>query len=753
VIKIPGGEGGIRTPGWVSPTLAFEASSFNRSDTSPLLIVMASAMQGKRSANIATLAPSDCDATCSHGIETPAGAESRKGVVRTHVTANVDSHNTFIKVEAPITSPIVAERPTPTAAPKPEARAASGRLKITAVLRPHWKALTIAMIAVLGETLADILDPWPIKIVIDNLIRGKELPHWLGGFVTHLFGNNKLATLDFAVAGVAAIAIVGAVSSYFEKYMTTSVSQLVSHDLRLTVYDHIQRLSLADHDEKQTGDLITRVTGDIEAVQDFITSALLGILVDVLTLAGMMGVMFYLNWRFTLIALSTAPVLMAVVYSFTRRIKKASRAVRKKQGELVSNVQEVLTSVRVVQAFAREDYEQERFEAESMENVEAALEARVVKAKLAPVVDVVAAVGTCLVLGFGGRMALQGQLDPGTLILFIFYLGLMYKPMRDLSKMTDTVSKATIGYERIQEILEIQSSVRDLPGARHAPKFKGKIEFNNVSFAYDDEHQVLKDISLKIEPGQVAAIVGPSGTGKSTLVNLIARFYDPISGTVKIDGGDVRKYTLKSLREQISFVLQEALLFHAPVWKNIAYGKPDAPRREIMRAAELANAHEFIEKMPEGYDTMIGERGVTLSGGQRQRIAIARAILHNTPILILDEPTTGLDAASEQAIMEALNRLMKGKTSIIIAHHLSSISHSDVIFVVKDCELVETGTHEELLAAGKEYAELYKLQITDVVLENNASDAEKSAATAEKTQAVPVPSTVPEIEQSVSPKK
>ncbi len=681
----------------------------------------------------------------------------------TRDTANLDPHNTFVKVEVPATSPVsgaaaaslpaAAERPAPTAAPKPEAKAASGRLKITAVLRPHWKALTIAMIAVLGETLADVLDPWPIKIVIDNLIRGKELPHWLGDFVTRLFGNNKLATLDFAVAGVAAIAIVGAVSSYFEKYMTTSVSQLVSHDLRLTVYDHIQRLSLADHDEKQTGDLITRVTGDIEAVQDFITSALLGILVDVLTLAGMMGVMFYLNWRFTLIALSTAPVLMAVVYSFTRRIKKASRAVRKKQGELVSNVQEVLTSVRVVQAFAREDYEQERFAEESMENVEAALEARTVKAKLAPVVDVVAAVGTCLVLGFGGRMALQGQLDPGTLILFIFYLGLMYKPMRDLSKMTDTVSKATIGYERIQEILEIQSSVRDLPGARHAPKFKGKIEFNDVSFAYDEEHQVLKNISLKIEPGQVAAIVGPSGTGKSTLVNLIARFYDPISGTVKIDGGDVRKYTLKSLREQISFVLQEALLFHAPVWKNIAYGKPDAPRREIMRAAELANAHEFIEKMPEGYDTMIGERGVTLSGGQRQRIAIARAILHNTPILILDEPTTGLDAASEQAIMEALNRLMKGKTSIIIAHHLSSISHSDVIFVVKDCELVESGTHEELLAAGKEYAELYKLQVTDVVLENNAPDGEKSGAAPEKVEAVPVASAVPESEQSTSPNK
>jgi ATP-binding cassette, subfamily B, bacterial len=631
---------------------------------------------------------------------------------------------------------------------KPPATRTSGRLRITEVLRPHWKALTIAMIAVLGETVADVLNPWPVKIVIDNLAKETiKKPQWLGPFIAHLFGNNSLAVLNFAVASVAVIAIVGAVSSYFEKYMTTSVSQLVSHDLRLTVYDHIQRLSLAEHDEKQTGDLITRVTGDIEAVQDFITSALLGILVDVLTLVGMIGIMFWTNWRFTLVALSVTPVLMTVVYSFTRKIKKASRAVRKKQGEMVSVVQEVLTSVRVVQAFAREDYEQERFEVESMENVEAALEARTVKAKLAPFVDVIAAVGTCLVLGYGGRLALAGRIDgAGTLVLFIFYLAAMYKPMRDLSKMTDTVSKATVGYERIQEILEIQSKVRDLPGARRAPKFKGKIEFNDVSFAYDDEHQVLKNLSLKIEPGQVAAIVGPSGTGKSTLVNLIARFYDPNSGAVKIDDVDIRRYTLKSLREQISFVLQEALLFHAPVWKNIAYGKPDAPRREIMRAAELANAHEFIEKMPEGYDTMIGERGVTLSGGQRQRIAIARAILHNTPILILDEPTTGLDAASEQAIMEALNRLMKGKTSIIIAHHLSSISHSDVIFVVKDSELVETGTHEDLLAAGKEYAELYKMQVTDVVLANSDTAPAEGAVVPEKDA-------VSNSEQSIPPNK
>jgi ATP-binding cassette subfamily B protein len=610
----------------------------------------------------------------------------------------------------------------PEPASKPLSTLRSNRLRITEVLRPHWKALTIALAAVLGETLADISAPWPIKIVIDSLAKDStNLPHWLAAFVTRLFGNNNLAILNFAVAAVALIAILDAVSSYFEKYMTTNVSQMVSHDLRLEVYDHIQHLSLADRDEAQTGDLITRVTGDIEAVQDFITSALLGILVDVFTLVGMIGVMFWINWRFSLIALSTTPVLMLVVYSFTRRIKKASRAVRKKQGELVSVVQEVLTSVRVVQAFAREDYEQQRFETESMENVEAALEARTVKAKLAPLVDVIAAVGTCLVLGYGGRMAVTGQIHPGTLVLFIFYLAAMYKPMRDLSKMTDTVSKALVGYERIQEVLEIESKVRDLPRARRAPKFKGRIEFDRVNFSYDGEHPILKDLSLKIEPGQIAAVVGPSGTGKSTLVNLIARFYDPVSGTVKIDGVDVRNYTLKSLREQISFVLQEALLFRAPVWKNIAYGKPDAPRKEIIRAAKLANAHEFIEQMPDGYETMIGERGATLSGGQRQRIAIARAVLHDTPILILDEPTTGLDAASEQAIMEALNRLMKGKTAIIIAHHLSSISHSDIIFVINDCELVESGTHEQLLAAGKLYSELYALQSTEVVLENAGS--------------------------------
>jgi ATP-binding cassette, subfamily B, bacterial len=287
--------------------------------------------------------------------------------------------------------------------------------------------------------------------------------------------------------------------------------------------------------------------------------------------------------------------------------------------------------------------------------------------------------------------------------------------MRDLSKMTDTVSKAMVGYERIQEILEIDSLVRDMPGARRAPTFKGHIEFDQVSFTYGGEQNkpVLKDVSFTIEAGQVAAIVGPSGTGKTTLVSLIPRFYDPVSGHVGIDGTDVRRYRLKSLRDQISFVLQDTLLFRAMIWENIAYGRPDAPPRAIRRAAELANAHEFIEEMPDGYDTMVGERGVTLSGGQRQRIAIARAIIRDTPILILDEPTAGLDAASEQAVIGALDTLMKGRTSVVIAHHLGTIRHADVIFVIKDSELVEQGTHETLLANNGAYAELYRIQTPD----------------------------------------
>jgi ATP-binding cassette subfamily B protein len=606
----------------------------------------------------------------------------------------------------------MAKETTATIAPS-----TSSKLRLSQLIRPHWKALTVALVAVLGVTLTDVLAPWPIKIILDSLLHSNKLPEFLSRFVAGIFGDNKFAVVNFAVAAVAVIALVGAISDYVETYMTNSVSQWVAHDLRRTLYNHIQRLSLTEYDKTRTGDLISRVTSDIESIQDFINSAMFGMLISSLTLLGMMGVMFYINWRFTLIALSVAPGLFLVVFFFTRRIKRSSRAVRKKEGELLSIVEEVLTSVRVVKAFAREDYEERRFASQSRDNVHTALQARSIKAKLSPLVEVIVALGTCLVLWYGARLALSQQLSVPLLVLFLAYLGMMYKPMRELSKMTDTVSKASVGFERIQEVLEIESRVRDLPGAQRAPRLKGKIEFEKVCFSYKEDSPVVKDISFRIEPGQVVALVGPSGTGKTTIISLIARFYDPKSGQVKIDGRDVRQFTMKSVREQISFVLQDTLLFRATIGENIAYGKPEASRAEIIKAAQVANADEFIEKMTDGYDTLLGERGVTLSGGQCQRIAIARAVIRDTPILILDEPTTGLDAESEVAVIEALDRLMKNRTTVLIAHNLGAIRHADIIFVVNDSELVEEGTHEELLAKGGVYADLYKAQTSDVVAE------------------------------------
>jgi len=568
----------------------------------------------------------------------------------------------------------------------------------------------LGFLAVVGEAIANLLQPWPLKIVLDEVFKGhagkSDLPH----FVYRFLGTDKFATVKFACLAVLAIALLDAFSTYGEKYLTTSVGQWVTYDLRRGIYAHMQRLSLSFHDQNRTGDLISRVTSDVDDIQSFISSGLLSSLINIITLIGMVGVMFCLNWQFTLIALSVAPVLFSVVYTYTRRIKKAARKVRKKESVVFSVVEEVLSSIRVVKAFARERYEQDRLEEASLDEVESSLRARSLKAKLTPLVDVIVAIGTCLVLWFGARMTLSGALSVGSMVLFVQYLSKMYKPMQELSKMTDTYSKAVVGYERIQEILQTDNEVRDLRGAKAVKKLQGKIEFEHVSFAYTAEQPVIKDINFSIDPGQVAALVGPTGVGKTTILSLIPRFYDPNEGTVKIDGTDVKGLQQQSLRQQISYVLQESVLFHGPLWQNIAYGKPDASRKEIVCAAKLANAMEFIEKLPQGLDTIVGERGMTLSGGQRQRIAIARAVIRNTPILMLDEPTSGLDAASEKLVFEALDRLMEGKTTIVIAHRLSTIRRADVIFVVNEGTIVEKGKFRELLKADGLFAELHRLQ-------------------------------------------
>ena len=591
-----------------------------------------------------------------------------------------------------------------------EARPRQG-LKIVDLLRPHRRELWLGLLAIAGETAAGLLEPWPLKIVLDNVLQGKGKHGWLDKFIEHAAGTTPRNMLLFACGAVLVIALIDAVCTYSEKYLTTNVGQWVAHDLRRTIYTHVQRLSLAYHDQQPTGDLISRVTVDIDAIQSFIVSGLLGILVDTLTLVGMIAVMFYINWQFTLVALAVIPPLFFIVYTYTRRVKKASREVRKKEGRMISVVQEVVTSIRVVKAFAREDYEVRRFEGESLEAVEAALAARALKAKLVPLVNIVTAIGTCAVLWFGAQMAMSGRLLPGSMVVFVFYLGKMYKPMQDISKTMDSYSKADTGFERIQEILRSDDEIRDERGARRAPRFRGEIDFEHVDFAYKEGEPILSDVNLHVDQGTMAALVGPTGAGKTTIINLIARFYDPIAGVVKIDGTDIKHFTQKSLRGQISFVLQDTVLFSGTIWDNIAYGCADASEAEIVKAAEAANAMEFIEKLPNKFDTAVGERGVTLSGGQRQRIAIARAIIRNTPILILDEPTSGLDAASEELVFDALDRLMEGKTSIVIAHRLSTIRRASCIYVVDGGGIAESGTHDELLQReGGVYRKLHEIQ-------------------------------------------
>ena len=586
-------------------------------------------------------------------------------------------------------------------------------LSILKLLRPHRRQLWFGLLAIAGESVAGLLEPWPLKIVLDNVLRGRPTKGWLSKFIAFTAGNDPHNVLFFACGAVLAIAILDAICSYTEKYLTTSVGQWVTHDLRRLIYTQVQRLSLAFHDQQPTGDLISRVTVDIDAIQSFIVSGLLGILVNLLTLGGMIAVMFYLNWQFALVALAVVPPLFFIVYTYTRKVKKASRAVRKQEGRMVSVVEEVVSSMRVVKAFAREDYEIRRFEGESLDAVEAALKARALKAKLVPAVNIVTAVGTCAVLWFGAHMAMSGRLLPGSMVVFIFYLGKMYKPMQEISKTMDSYSKAEVGYERIQDIMRSDEEIHDERGSRDAPRLHGQIDLEHVDFSYKHDEPILKDVNIHVDAGSMVALVGPTGSGKTTIVNLIARFYDPDSGVVKIDGTDIKQYKQKSLRGQISFVLQDTVLFSGTIWDNIEYGRPDASVSEIVKAAEAANAMEFIEKLPQGFDTTVGERGVTLSGGQRQRIAIARAIVRNTPILVLDEPTSGLDSASEQLVFDALDRLMEGKTSIVIAHRLSTIRRASCIYVVDSGGIVEFGTHDELLQREDGvYRKLHEIQFS-----------------------------------------
>src|ERR1022692_1207046 len=582
------------------------------------------------------------------------------------------------------------------------------------LVRPYRGTLLIILLAMMVETAMSLAGPWPLKIIIDNVIGSHKLPHWLDQAVRPMLeGGGKLKVAALAALATVIIALLGALASYIDNYYTESVGQWVANDLRLRTYHHLQRLSLAYYDTHQTGTLLSTITTDIQTIQGFASSSTLNIFVDLLTIVSMLGLMSWLNWDFTMIAVAVTPFLLFFVSRFKKAVKKATHQVRKEQRKIVAVVQQGLESMQGVKALGRQDLEEQNLAQVSHAPVHAALAARRVKSMLSPVVTVTVALCTAVVLWRGAALILASARTVGAFTVDLSYLNKFFKPVKDLATTTNAIAQAAVGVERIRAILETDTIIPEKPDAIDAPPVQGEIVFEHVAFAYEVANPVLQDVSFTIKPGQLVGIVGPTGSGKSTVVSLLPRFYDPVKGTVRIDGHDVRDFKLKSLREQIGYVLQDTALFRGTIAENIAFGRPTATREEIIAAAELANAHEFISKMAKGYDTMVGERGSTLSGGQRQRIGIARVMVRDNPILLLDEPTAALDSESEKLVIEALERLMKGRTVITIAHRLTTIRDADQIIVIAGGVVAESGTHDELMAKNAIYAQLHRTQFDE----------------------------------------
>jgi len=580
------------------------------------------------------------------------------------------------------------------------------------LVRPYRGWLAIVFIAMLAEIAMSLAAPWPLKLVLDDALVHHKLPDWLAWAHDYGIGRNTLGVALFAGLSTLLIALIAAIATYVDNYYTTSVRQWVANDLRIRMWEHLHRLSLRFYDNAKTGALMSTITSDVSTVQSFASSSTLGIVVDLVTIVFMLGLMFWLDWDFTLIAICVTPFLLLFVVRFKKAVKEVTRTVRARQSEVVAVVQEGLGSMRAVKAFGRQDLEVAHMEAASHATVEAALKARQIKSLLSPVVSVVVALCTGIVLWKGTSLIVAGTMTAGALTVYLAYLTKFFKPVKDLASMTSVIAQTTVALERIQKILSADDVIPERADATDPGRAKGAITVEHVAFGYGDgdEAEVLRDVTFAIEPGQVVGVVGPTGCGKSTVLSLIPRFYDPTAGRVLIDGTDVTTYKLAALRAQVGFVLQETVLFRGTIRENIAYGRPGASDAEVIAAAKLANADEFITRMPHGYDSAVGERGDTLSGGQRQRIGIARAVIRDSPIMILDEPTAALDTESERLVIEGLERLMKGRTVIMIAHRLSTIRDADKIIVLKDGVVAEEGTNDELIARGGVYAELHRIQ-------------------------------------------
>ena len=581
---------------------------------------------------------------------------------------------------------------------------------IIKLLRPYPKMIVAILAATLAVILMGLAAPWPLKVIIDNVVGDRPAPLWIAWLLPMAGGDGKINIAIAAGIATVVIAAVTGIASYAANYWTESLGQWVANDLRARIFHRLQMFSLGYYDHNRIGAILNTMMSDVSTIQTFASSSAITLVTDIFTIVGMIIVMFVLRWDFALIALAAVPFLAYFVYRVNNLIKTSTREVRERQSDLISVLEEGLEDIEVVQAFDRQDIEERNLAQASQETVTAWLRARGVSSLLAPVVGLVVAVSTALVLWRGSLLILNGVMTVGTLTVFLAYLSRFFGPVRDIAVTANSTAQVSVGFERIRAILEADYVVPERPDAKEPATLRGDIEFEHVAFGYDPDEPVLRDISFKVKAGEMVGIVGPTGSGKSTVVSLIPRFRDTDSGYIRIDGVDICDYELHPLRRQIGFVFQDTVLFRGTLRENIAIGRPEATEEEIIAAAKLANADEFITRMRKGYDSLVGDRGLTLSGGQRQRMGIARAFIRNSPILILDEPTAALDAESEELVIDGMERLMKGRTVLIIAHRLSTIRDADKIIVIKDGMVAEQGSNDELLALGGVYADLHRIQ-------------------------------------------
>jgi ATP-binding cassette subfamily B protein/subfamily B ATP-binding cassette protein MsbA len=581
------------------------------------------------------------------------------------------------------------------------------QLRLLRYAKPHWRGLVVLVATMLANIGLDLLRPWPLKLVIDNVLGDERIP----GILRSLPGvDGPHGLLLWVAIATVLIFLLGTATQMAYTYCSLLMGQRMTFSLATDLFAHLQRLSVLFHTRRQVGDLIARVTGDSWCVNTIVTDAIVPAVQALVTLVAMFVVMWQLQPTLTLLALGVAPFFIIVIKVLGGPIKDRNREQRDLEGSMMSVVEQSLSSVPAIQAFTREEHEVRRFRSYADRTVLAYVRSTVAGLWFELFAGLVTTVGTAGVIYVGADLALRGELTAGTIIVFLSYLSSLYEPLNSITQTAPTIQAAAAEADRVSEILEIEPAITDRRGAKDA-NVTGAIRFAGVTFGYEPGRPVLHDVSFAAQPGDTVAIVGPTGAGKTTMMNLLVRFFDPWEGAITIGGTDLRDMRHVSLRSRIGMVLQDPFIFPVTVAENIAYGRPEASRAEIEAAALAANAHVFIGRLPDGYDTVVGERGATLSGGEKQRLSIARAFLKDAPVLILDEPTSALDARTEGALLEALERLMRDRISFVVAHRLSTIRAATRILVLDEGRIVESGAHDELLGAGGLYSALYRRQM------------------------------------------